>query len=201
MMAPGAPPLVLASGSAARRLLLDAAGLRFTVRPVDLDEAAIKAAARQRGATAADTAVELADAKAAACAAPGAMVIAADQTLDCEGDWLDKPSDAASARAQLRRLRDRTHHLHTAVTVWRDGVPRWGHLAHAELVMRAFSDMLLERYLVLEGDAVLGCVGAYRLEGRGVGLFDRVTGDHDAILGLPVLPLLRHLRQEGVLLA
>ena len=195
MMAPGAPPLVLASGSAARRALLEAAGLRFTVHPPDLDEAALKA----RGGNPADIAMALAEAKAAA--APGALVIGADQMLVCEGECFDKPLTLAHAHAQLGRLRGRRHELLTAVACWRQGVPAWRHLARSALMMRAFSDSFVHAYLAAEGDAVLGCVGAYRLEAAGMHLFEQVEGDHSAILGLPMLPLLGFLRGSGVVLA
>ena len=195
MMAPGAPPLVLASGSAARRALLQAAGLRFTVHPPEVDEAAFKA----RGGDPADIAMALAEAKAAA--APGAVVIGADQMLVCDGACFDKPLTHAHAHAQLGRLRGRRHELLTAVACWRHGAPAWRHLSRPALTMRTFSDSFLRAYLAAEGDAVLRCVGAYRLEAAGLHLFERVEGDHSAILGLPMLPLLEFLRGSGVVLA
>ncbi len=200
-MAPGAPPLVLASGSAARRALLGAAGLRFTVRPAAVDETALKAALQARGVPAGEAAMALADAKAASADHAGALVIAADQLLDCEGSWFDKPEDRAAARAQLLRLRGRTHSLATAVTCWRGGARQWGHLASPVLTMRAFSEGFLDRYLDAEGDELSGCVGAYRLEGLGAHLFERVDGDWAAVLGLPMVPLLGFLRDARVILS
>ncbi len=198
MMAPGAPPVVLASGSPTRRALLRASGVVFTVRPVAVDEAAIKAAMRADGADAAETAMALADAKAARAHDPAALVIGADQLLVCEGEWFDKPADLAVARAQLLKLRGRRHELVTAVTCWREGRPVWHHVAWPALVMRTFSDAFLDEYLAAEGEALLLSVGCYRLEGLGVQLFDGVKGEHAAILGLPLLPLLGFLRQHGV---
>jgi septum formation protein len=200
-MLPGGPPLVLASGSAARRSLLAAAGLVFTVQPAAVDEAGLKAALRARGVAIGDAAMALADAKAAALPGTDALVIAADQMLGCGDEWFDKPGDLASARTQLLRLRGRPHRLHAAVTCWRAGARLWGHLAVATLTMRAFSEPFLDAYLGAEGNAVLGCVGAYRLEGPGIQLFETVEGDHSAILGLPMLPLLAFLRQAGVIAA
>lgn len=195
------PPLLLASGSAARRALLEAAGLRFTVAPAAVDEDEIRRGAQSEGAEPGETAVLLADLKARAAArrAPEAVVIGADQILVCEDAWFAKPADSAGARTQLQALRGRTHRLETAVVCRADGQRIWHHLARPRLTMRAFSDAFLDAYLEAEGPAVLGSVGAYRLEGLGVHLFDRIEGEHTAILGLPLLPLLGFLRQHGVL--
>ena len=198
-MRPGAPPLVLASGSAARRDLLQAAGLAFTVVRPEVDEAAIKRRMRPQGAHAA--ALALACAKAASIPDTGALVVGAAQILVCEGEWLDKPPDQAAARAQLCRLRGRQHTLVTAVVCWRAGEVLWRHVACPALRMRAFSDRFLDAYLAAEGDAILGSVGAYRLEGLGIHVFDAIEGEQSAILGLPMVPLLDHLRACGVVMA
>ena len=182
-------------------MLLEAAGIAVTVRPVAVDEAAIKTAMRAEGADAGETAMALADAKAMRVRVPGALVIGADQMLECGGEWFDKPADRNAAREQLRRLRGCRHELLTAISCWRDGEPVWRHLARPALVMRDFSDAFLERYLDAAGDAVLSSVGGYQLEGVGVQLFDGVSGEHAAVLGLPMLPLLGFLRQHGVILA
>lgn len=200
MMQEAAPPLVLASQSAARAALLDAAGLRFDARPARLDEAAVKQACRAEGADAAETALTLAALKAQRIRDPHALVIGADQILVCGDAWFDKPADLGGARDQLRTLRGRTHRLVTAVACLRDGQEVWRHVAEPRLRMRGFSDAFLEHYLAAEGEAILSCVGAYRLEGLGVHLFDDVQGEHAAILGLPLLPLLGFLRQHGVLM-
>jgi len=194
------PELVLASGSATRRAMLEAAGLRFRVRPVAVDEAALREAARADGAGADEAALLLANAKAARVRDPDALVIGADQILVCEGDWLEKPADMAAARAQLLHLRGRAHELVTAVACYRQRELAWDHVDIARLVMRDFSEAFLDDYLALEGEAILGSVGAYRLEGLGIHLFDRVEGAHGTILGLPMTPLLGYLRQHGVLL-
>jgi septum formation protein len=186
---------VLASGSAARRTLLQAAGLAFRVLPADVDEAAIKAL----GGTAEQAALALADAKAASIQDNEAVVIGADQILVCGTIWFDKPPDLATARDHLRQLRGREHRLVTAVVCWRGGRRLWEHVAQPVLRMRAFSDAFLDRYMAAEAEALLGSVGAYRLEGLGMQLFDAVEGEHSAVLGLPMLPLLGYLRREGVL--
>jgi septum formation protein len=196
------PPLILASASGSRRQLLAAAGLHFTVVPAHLDEAAVKQTARGNGSSAADTALALADLKAAKVAAgnPRALVIGADQILVCDGVWFDKPPDLAAARAQLNTLRGKSHTLATAVVCHHGGSQIWHHLAEPHLTMRAFSDVFLDAYLTTEGDSLTSTVGAYRLEEHGAHLFDRIDGDHTAILGLPLLPLLCFLRHHGLLI-
>ena len=193
------PCLVLASQSVARAAVLRAAGLRFEARPARIDEAAVKAAMQAEGASAGDTASMLAELKAARIRDPGALVIGADQLLVCDGRWFDKPTDLGAAREQLQTLRGRDHTLVTAVACLRGGAVLWHHVARPTLRMRRFSDAFLDDYLEMEGEAVLGSVGAYRLEGLGPHLFDAITGDHADILGLPILPLLGFLRQHGVL--
>ena len=196
------PELVLASASAARRALLEAAGLVFTTAPAAIDEAAIRDAARAAGAEAIEAALRLAELKAERVGhrQPDALVIAADQILVCDGIWYDKPADLAAARAQLAALRGRPHHLATAVLCWGGGARLWHHIAAPRLTMRSFSPAFLDAYVTAEGERMLTSVGAYRLEGLGVHLFDRIEGEHSAILGLPLLPLLGFLRQHGVLL-
>lgn len=193
--------LILASGSAARATLLLAAGLTFEARPAAIDEDAVKRGARDEGMSADDTAVLLADMKASRVARslPDVIVIGADQLLVCEDRWFDKPATMAEARTHLQTLRGRTHVLVTAVLCQRGGQRLWTHVARPKLTMRAFSDAFLDDYLAREGEAVLSSVGAYRLEGLGVQLFDAVVGDHSSVLGLPLLPLLGFLRQTGVL--
>jgi septum formation protein len=197
------PRLVLASASTARRALLDGAGLLFEALPAAVDEAAIKESAQAEGISPADAALMLADAKAERITRrdPEALVIGCDQLLVCEGRWYDKPSELAAARAQLQALRGRQHELVTAIVCHRNGGRAWQHVAVPRLTMRDFSDAFLDDYLALEGQAVLGSVGAYRLEGPGIHLFARVQGDHAAILGLPLLELLGFLRQHGVVAA
>ena len=194
------PRLVLASASAARRALLEAAGLRVEVFPARIDEEAVKAAGRAEGQGPAETALLLAELKAARIRDPDALVIGADQLLVCEGAWFDKPTDPRAARAQLVALRGRTHTLHSAVVCHRGGARVWQHLEAPELTMRQFSDAFLDRYLDLEATHLTETVGAYRLEGPGAQLFSRVEGEHAAILGLPLLALLGFLRQHGLLL-
>ncbi len=198
------PPLVLASASPARQELLRRAGLAFEALPAAVDEAAIKQAALAEAIPPEDAAVILAEAKAERIARrrPEALVIGCDQLLVCRLEagerWFDKPPDAVAARAQLLLLRGRTHRLVSATVAWRGGARIWQDVTTARLTMRAFSEAFLDAYLAAEGEAILGCVGAYRLEGLGQHLFSKVEGDHSAVLGLPMMPLLRFLRGHGL---
>jgi len=191
--------LILASASPVRARLLYAAGIDFVVRPSALDEAVIKRQFRAAGRSARDCALSLAKAKAAAVSAqyPQAIVIGADQILICGTIWFDKPNDPAAARRQLRSLCGREHVLETAACAVRGGEGLWAASSAPRLGMRDLSDGFVHDYVDSEGDAILGSVGAYRLEGRGVQLFDRIDGDYFAVLGLPLLPLLRFLREQG----
>ena len=196
-------PLVLASASAARARLLDASGIEALRDPAALDEAPIKEESRNAGRSAADCAARLAEAKARTVAAhhPGALVLGADQLLDCEGQWFDKPRDRAEARAQLQALRGRTHELATSAALLCDGKLMWRAVERPRLTMRDFSDAFLDRYLDHMGERVLATVGGYEIEGLGVQLMARIEGDYFAILGLPLLKLLDFLREEGALAA
>jgi len=192
-------PLVLASRSAVRRALLEAAGVPLEIVPADIDERAVE---RRAGAgTAADVASLLAREKArAGCAGvKGRFVVGADQTLALGRERFTKPVDRASARAQLTSLAGRTHELHSAVAVARDGRVMFGHVATAKLTMRALSEPFIEAYLDAAGESVMASVGGYQLEGLGSQLFERIEGDYFTILGLPLVALLGFLRREGCL--
>jgi len=197
----GSQRLILASASVSRRRLLSAAGLTVEVVPSGVDETKVKLSAREGGASAGETAFLLAEMKARQVAQrfPEALVIGADQILVCDEEWYDKPASVAAARNQLRMLRGRTHVLETAVVCQRGNDRVWYNLSRPKLTMRSFSDAFLEAYLAAERDDVLSSVGAYRLEARGVQLFEQIEGDFFAILGLPLLPLLAYLRQARAL--
>ena len=193
--------IILASASSARRAMLDQAGVAFTVDVAAVDEEAVKQSLRQETKNPARAAEALAELKAARVSArhPGSLVIGADQMLDQEGLWFDKPRTLAEARQQLTMLRHRTHRLTSAVVAVRDGLRIWYHADHALLTMRNFSDVFLDSYLAQAGEAVLTSVGASQLEGLGAQLFLTVEGDFFTILGLPLLPLLDFLRENGEL--
>jgi septum formation protein len=201
MASEAACDLVLASGSATRAALLRAAGLAIQVDPAAVDEDEAKAALKGSRAAAPAAAEALAELKAQRVSRrrPGALVLGCDQLLECDGAWFDKPADRSAARRQLLALRGRGHSLHSAAVAVRDGGRVWHHVGTARLAMRAFSEAFLDGYLERAGDAVLGSVGAYQLEGLGAQLFARVEGDWFTILGLPLLPLLDFLRDHRVL--
>ena len=190
-------PLVLASRSDIRGKILAAAGLRFGIRPAQIDERATEAKAG--GLDAAQAAALLARTKANAVAATqtGHLVLGADQTLALGDTRFSKPANRTAAAQQLRALRGQTHALHSALALVEDGKVLVELVDTARLTMRDFSDRFLDDYLDMAGDAALGSVGGYQLEGIGIHLFERVEGDYFTILGLPLLPLLAYLRQRG----
>jgi septum formation protein len=194
-------PLVLASKSAVRHAMLRDAGLAVEIQPADIDERAIerRAAASDPGEVAALLARE--KARAIADRFPDRLVLGADQTLALGERRFSKPTDRAAAREQLKVLRGKTHELHTAVALRREGAVLFEHREVARLTMRAFSDEFLEAYLDAMGVAVTTSVGGYQLEKAGIQLFERIDGDHFVILGLPLLALLRFLRHKGCLAA
>ncbi len=193
--------IVLASGSATRRIVLESAGLSIVIDRPDVDEGKLKDDCRRRNLTASDTAATLAAAKAGQIVSrhPGKIVLGADQMLECEGDWFDKPTDLAAARQQLQRLSGRTHTLRSAITAMRDGQTIWSVIDSAELTMRPITSLFIDSYLDEVGEQALSSVGGYQVEGPGIQLFGEIRGDHFTILGLPLLPLLGFLRGQGVI--
>lgn len=200
-MSSGPRSLVLASASRIRRTLLQNAGLEVVADPADIDEGAVKDAMRQQGAAVEAVALELATRKAQAVAArhPDALVIGADQMLDTGGTWFDKPADRTAAARQLAALAGRAHRLISATVVIEGGRDVWHITDPATLHMRPLSPAYIAHYLDRIGPAALGSVGAYQLEGLGAQLFTRIDGDYFTILGLPLLPLLAFLRQQGII--
>lgn len=194
-----APELILASGSAARREMLKGAGVSFRVEVAPVDEEALKA---ELGAIDPDQlAIELATAKALAVSRlhPGAWVLGGDQTLAFDGGLVSKAKSLDEARARLGAMRGRSHALHSGAALARGGQAVWSGVDTATMQVRPFTDSFLDAYLENEGEALLSCVGAYRLEGMGAQLFEKVEGDYFTVLGLPLWAVLDQLRRVGAL--
>lgn len=200
MSSPSDPALILASASISRARILDQAGIDVLVQPAAIDEDEIKHAMRGAKAPVEDAAVALAELKAKRIShqAPQNLVIGADQILECNDIWFDKPVDMVHARAHLLALSGKTHSLANAVCVAKGGAILWHHVNSARLTMRKLDEDFLDQYLEAAGERILTSVGAYQLEGRGAHLFSRIEGDFFSILGLPLLPLLDFLRGHGI---
>lgn len=192
--------IILASASAARRDLLARAGIIAETNPTDLDEEALKASYLKVDPTItpADMARKLAAAKAVSVSnqKSDCLVIGGDQVLALGAVRYDKPKSFSEARAQLRELRGKTHHLETAIACARQGEVIWSTITRPALHMRDFSDAFLQDYLARMGESVMQTVGGYKLEGEGIQLFSAIEGDYFSILGLPLLPLLEFLRRQ-----
>ncbi len=193
--------IVLASKSAARTSVLAAAGVPFETASAGVDEAAVKIGLLAEGHGPREIADALAELKAVKASRnrPGALVIGADQTLDLDGKLFDKVETMQEARERLQLLRGKSHKLHSAVVVARDGQAIWREVPPAKLTMRNVSDAFIDRYLEIRGDSLLGSVGCYQLENEGVQLFSRIEGDYFTILGLPLMGLFDFLRLHGEL--
>jgi septum formation protein len=192
-------PLILASQSRARKMLLANAGLSFEVVPADIDERGLQQASKLSGPG--EIAKLLAREKAVWVSArnAGHYVIGADQTLALGNRLFNKPDGRAAAAEQLGALSGQTHELHSALAVAIDGKIAFETVAVARMTMRPLSGDEIRLYLDEAGEAVTTSVGAYQLEGLGVHLFERVEGDHFTILGLPLLPVLGFLRRERLI--
>ncbi len=194
-------PLVLASKSAPRRALLEAAGIPLAIDPADIDERAAEAASPKEAATPDGAALLLARAKAFETAKrnAGKVVLGADQTLALGSERFSKPKSIEAARLQLRKFSGKTHALHSGIALVRDDKVLFETVSSAHLTMHDFSDAFLDAYLAEAGERVMQSVGAYQLEGVGVNLFEKIEGDHFTILGMPLMPLLAYFRKSGMM--
>lgn len=195
----GKTPLILASQSSARKVLLANAGLEFETVTADIDERGIQAASKLSNPREIGLLLAREKAKAVSANRPGSHVIGADQTLALENRLFNKPFGRTQALAQLRDLAGHSHELNSAVAVAHDGKVVFEDVSVARMTMRQMTEAELSTYLDAAGDAVTASVGAYQLEGLGIHLFERIEGDHFTILGLPLLPLLAFLRRERLI--
>lgn len=193
------PPLILASQSASRRAMLEGAGISHVAVPAHIDERALETALGDAAPQA--VARELACAKALAISAarPGQLVLGSDSLVECGGRRFDKPANRDAAAEHLRFFSARTLHLHSAAALARNGEIVWSDGAQAALHVMAMSEDFIAQYLDAEWPEVAGCVGVFRIEGRGVQLFESIDGDYFTILGMPLLKVQAALRQLGVL--
>lgn len=194
--------VILASQSASRRHMLDAAGVHYEAIPARVDEAGVKAALSDDGRTPRDIADALAELKALKISQsePNALVIGSDSiVVRADGVIMDKPDTRETARAHLHALSGSTHALISAAVIAEQGRPVWRHVDQARLVVRPLSASFIDAYLEMEWPAIAQCVGCFRIEGPGVTLFDRIDGNHFTILGMPLLPILGYLRLRGAM--
>ena len=191
--------LVLASKSASRRAMLDAVGVAYRCEPADVDERAIEAALGD--APAAAIALALAEAKALAVRDEDALVLGSDSLVSVDLRRFDKPASREEAAAHLRFFSGKAMELHSAAAIQRAGSIAWSGGAVARLHVRDLSDSFIQAYLDAEWPEVGHCVGVFRIEARGVQLFERIVGDHFTVLGMPLLAVLGALRERGLVAA
>ena len=195
------PKVILASASKTRSQLLKKAGLKFTVQPADVDEAQIKKISFGIPVKKIARSLAITKAKQVSGVHTQALVIGADQILDCHGELFDKPIGRDGVRGHLQKLRGNSHRLISAACVVEEGKVVWWKTDIANLTMRDFSDEFIEQFIEIAGESAMASVGAYRIEDIGIQLFSRINGDYFTILGLPLLPLLDFLRSRAVLVS
>lgn len=189
--------IVLASQSASRRAMLEAAGIPFRAQPAHVDERGIELALGDAGP--AKIALELAKAKALAVFAEEEVVLGSDSLVACGGRRFDKPASREQAAEHLRFFSGKVMELQSAAALVRDGDVLWAENAVAQLHVADLSNSFIESYLEAEWPAVAGCVGVFRIEARGVQLFEKIEGDYFTILGMPLLKVQAALRKLGVM--
>ena len=193
--------VILASASESRAKILHGAGIAFDVVAAHVDEEAIKESMLAANHPHRLVAEALAELKAVRISSrhPGALVIGADQVLSFAGELVSKCGTMDEARALLSRLRGKSHDLFSAAVITKDGAPVWRHIERNRMTMYPVSDAFIDDYLAVKGENLLSGVGCYRLEDEGAQFFSHIDGDYFAILGLPLIPLLSALREQGVI--
>ena len=188
--------IVLASNSASRKAMLDAAGVSYVASPGEVDERALEA--EMEGADPAEIAQALAAAKAASVSSDK-LVLGSDSLVEVDGRRFDKPTSRDQAAEHLRFFSGKVMTLHSAAALARDGRIVWMGSDFARLRVRELSEEFIEAYLRAEWPEVSYCVGVFRIEGPGVQLFESIMGDQFTVLGMPLLQVLGALRDEGAL--
>jgi septum formation protein len=193
--------IILASGSRFRKAMLEAAGVDIDVVPATIDERTVEKTLAGTGASPEDVAQVLAEAKAIDVSEknPGRLVLGCDQTLSLGDELFHKPADMEEARRHLLKLSGRTHQLNSAAVLARNGETLWRDVGIARMTMRKLEPGFIGRHLARVGPMALNSVGAYQIEGEGIQLFEKIEGDHFTIVGLPLLPLLKELRELGAI--
>ncbi|MCX7302792.1 MAG: Maf-like protein [Hyphomicrobiales bacterium] len=193
--------LILASESRFRKAMLEAAGVDIDVAPATIDERVVEKTLAGTGASPEDVAQVLAEAKALDVSEkqPGRLVLGCDQTLSLGDETFHKPADMEEARRHLLKLSGKTHQLNSAAVLARNGETLWRDVGIARMTMRKLEPAFIGRHLARVGPMALNSVGAYQIEGEGIQLFDKIDGDHFTIVGLPLLPLLKALRDLGAI--
>jgi septum formation protein len=194
--------LILASKSASRRAMLDAAGVPYEAIAANVDEDSVKLSMRADKVAPRNLADALAELKAlkVSQAHPGALVLGSDSLVALEdGTTLDKPESREQAAEHLRLMSGKRHDLVSAAVIAEGSRPVWRVVDRAKMFVRPLSDGFIEEYLDAEWPAISGCVGCYRIEGVGAQLFRRIEGSQFTVLGMPLLPVLDYLRTRGVL--
>jgi septum formation protein len=191
--------LILASNSAARRQMLNNAGYRFEATAADIDEGALKVAHLSSGLPADDLALMLANAKAQAVGKnhPADLVIGSDQVLICDGKVFTKVNDLSQAAHQLAELQGKKHVLMSAVACWQENQPVFQISETAAMTMYRLTAKEIDRYLADTGPSILGSVGCYQIEGKGIRLFEDIQGSHFTIMGMPLIPLVKFLKSQS----
>jgi septum formation protein len=199
----GSHPLVLASRSRARLAVLQASGIPVEAYPSDLDERRFEAPARSAGASASEIAIMLAKEKAkqVSLKTRERFVIGADQTLSFEGRIFHKPETVNELRNRLRLFSGKTHALHAAVALARDGDVLFERQDTVALTFRTLSDEFIDCYVALVGEAGLSSAAGYEIEGLGIQLMEGIEGQHATILGMPILVVLDWLRHLNLVLS
>ena len=189
--------MILASRSASRRAMLEAAGVEFICRPADVDERALEAG--MGSASPEQVVLALAEAKALSVGGPKRFALGSDSLVVVEDRHFHKPANRAEAAEHLRFFSGREMQLHAGAALAHNGAIVWRHASVAKLQVRDLSDEFIQGYLDAEWPEVAGCAGVFRIEARGVQLFERIEGDHFTVLGMPLLPVLEALRTLGKL--